>query len=155
MPQVLCGNDYAHKGHLRNTWTFMCLWASRGYTKFQAATLGTGRGLHTNPGVNMAQDTPLFYFQMLLTQAHHALVLSRVKTSEVFPSTLFLTVCWLSPVHGPPQYFFHLYHPRPCNGFQAPLASDVHTLSPSLTSLLIARLLDAPSSPLKLLGLRN
>ena len=92
---------------------------------------------------------------MLLTQDHHLLVLSWVKTSETFPSTLFLTVRWLSPVYGPPQLFFHLYHPRPCNGFQAPLASHVHTLSPPLTSLLIARLLDAPSCALKLLGRRN
>ena len=91
------------------------------------------------------QDTSLFYSQMLLSQAHHLLVLSWVKTSKTFPSTLFLTVCWLSPVHGPPKYFFHLYHPRPCNGFQATLASHVHTLPPWLTSLLIARLLDGHS----------
>ena len=43
---------YANKGHLRNTRRITCLWASRDYTKFQAATLETGRGLHTNPGVN-------------------------------------------------------------------------------------------------------
>ena len=95
---MLCGNDYAHKGHLRNTWTFMCLWASRGYTKFQAATLGTGRGLHKNPGVNKAQDTPLFYSQMLLTQAHHPLVLSpgqnlRNLSLHPFPHCLLAKPC--------------------------------------------------------------